>query len=316
MRSPSCSARESSSRARVLRRRPRRGPVPARCLPLQALEHRDRDRALRRGARARRGLGLPCDLLRADILGWRSRCHRRQRDYEAAREDVERALELAQAIDDRRAIANTYFQASLVAERRGTGCSPELRQRAKALYEELNDERNVGRLLLNLGGLTLLLGQARRGDRASQGVLRDRRSRRTRAPTPRRRSAARHRPPAPSATNEAGRRARRARRSSSCRVGRLPPRDRPVATRPGASLMERGGSRRRRSASGLRTPLRAAGLAQPSSGGVGRAGRPRVASWGRPRGRSPVPERCRSAPGRPLLRERGGRHEARLLLFS
>ena len=41
--------------------------------------------------------GLPCDLLRADILGWRSRCRRRQRDFEAAREDVERALELAQA---------------------------------------------------------------------------------------------------------------------------------------------------------------------------------------------------------------------------
>ena len=31
-------------------------------------------------------------------------------------------------------------------------------QRAKELYERLNDERNVGRLLLMLGGLTLLLG--------------------------------------------------------------------------------------------------------------------------------------------------------------
>ena len=38
---------------------------------------------------------LPCDPLRADILGWRSRCYRRQRDWQAAREDVERALELA-----------------------------------------------------------------------------------------------------------------------------------------------------------------------------------------------------------------------------
>ena len=53
--------------------------------------------------------GLPCDLLRADILGWRSRCRRRQRDLEAAREDVERALELAQAMEDRRTIANTYL---------------------------------------------------------------------------------------------------------------------------------------------------------------------------------------------------------------
>ena len=63
--------------------------------------------------------GLPCDLLRADILGWRSRCRRHQRDFEAAREDVERALELAQAMDDRRTIANVYYQAALVAERTG-----------------------------------------------------------------------------------------------------------------------------------------------------------------------------------------------------
>jgi tetratricopeptide (TPR) repeat protein len=103
--------------------------------------------------------GLPCDLLRADILGWRSRCHRRQRDYVAAREDVEHALELAQDLGDRRAIANTYFQASLIAQRQGHWVlSRSYAQRAKELYQELNDERNVGRLLLTLGGLTLLLG--------------------------------------------------------------------------------------------------------------------------------------------------------------
>jgi tetratricopeptide (TPR) repeat protein len=103
--------------------------------------------------------GLPCDLLRADILGWRSRCHRRQRDYVAAHEDVERALELAQDLGDRRAIANTYFQASLIAQRQGHWVlSRNYAQRAKELYQELNDERNVGRLLLALGGLTLLLG--------------------------------------------------------------------------------------------------------------------------------------------------------------
>jgi tetratricopeptide (TPR) repeat protein len=104
--------------------------------------------------------GLPCDLLRADILGWRSRCRRRQRDFEAAREDVERALELAQAMDDRRIVANTYFQASLVSERMGHWIlSRNYAQQAKALYQELNDERNVGRLMLNLGGLHLLLGK-------------------------------------------------------------------------------------------------------------------------------------------------------------
>ena len=104
--------------------------------------------------------GLPCDLLRADVLGWRSRCRRRQRDFDAAREDVEAALELARGIGDRRIVANTCFQASLVAERSGHWTtSRNYAEQAKALYEELNDERNVGRLMLNLGGLQLLLGK-------------------------------------------------------------------------------------------------------------------------------------------------------------
>lgn len=104
--------------------------------------------------------GLPCDRLRAEILGWRSRCRRRQRDFDAAREDVELALELAQAANDRRTTAHTYFQASLVAERMGhLILSRSYAQQARMLYQELEDERNVGRLMLNLGGLHLLLGK-------------------------------------------------------------------------------------------------------------------------------------------------------------
>lgn len=103
--------------------------------------------------------GLPCDLLRSDILQRRSRCHRRLRDYAAARDDVERALELAEGLGDRAATANAYFQASLVSQREGHYVlSRSYAQRAKALYDQLNDERNAGRLLLMLGGLTLLLG--------------------------------------------------------------------------------------------------------------------------------------------------------------
>jgi tetratricopeptide (TPR) repeat protein len=103
---------------------------------------------------------LPCDLLRSEILGWRSRCYRRQRDLEAAREDVERALELARALDDHRTMANVYFQASLVAERMGHWVlARSYAERAKAYYEQLNDERNVGRLLNNLGGLNFQLGK-------------------------------------------------------------------------------------------------------------------------------------------------------------
>ena len=105
---------------------------------------------------------MPCDGLRSDIYHWRSRCHRRQRDFEAAREDVEHALELAQGVDDRRKMADAYFQASLVAERTGHWVlSRNYAERAKNLFQELDDERTVGRLLNNLGGLSLLLGKPR-----------------------------------------------------------------------------------------------------------------------------------------------------------
>jgi tetratricopeptide (TPR) repeat protein len=104
--------------------------------------------------------GLPCDRLRAGILDWRSRCRRRQRDFEAAREDAELAIELARAVDDRRGVASAYFQASLVAERMGhMVLARNYAQQAKVILQELNDERSMGRLMLNLGGLHLLLGK-------------------------------------------------------------------------------------------------------------------------------------------------------------
>jgi tetratricopeptide (TPR) repeat protein len=103
--------------------------------------------------------GLPSDQLRGQILHWRSRCHRRLRDYVAARDDADRGLELAQGIGDRRTMADNYFQASLIAQRQGHYVlSRGYAQRAKELYQQVNDERNVGRLHLMLGGLTLLLG--------------------------------------------------------------------------------------------------------------------------------------------------------------
>lgn len=104
--------------------------------------------------------GLPCDLLRGSIHGWRSRCYRRLRDWQAAREDVERALELAEGLSDTRTAAEVYFQASLVAEREGHWVlARRYAERARSLYEELADRENVGRLLNNLGGLTYLLGR-------------------------------------------------------------------------------------------------------------------------------------------------------------
>ena len=103
--------------------------------------------------------GLPCDILRARILAWRSRCRRRQADFEAAREDIELAIELAQAMDDPRVVAGTYLQASLVAEKTGHWVlARQYAEQARALYQDLEDERNTGRLMLTLGGLQLLLG--------------------------------------------------------------------------------------------------------------------------------------------------------------
>ena len=147
--------------------------------------------ALQRGAEAGGALAsFRATCSARDILGWRSRCYRRQRDFEAAREDVERALELAQALDDHRTMANVYFQASLVAERMGHWVlARSYAERAKAYYEELNDERNVGRLLNNLGGLNFQLGKPERGGRGPE----ERVPRRcwTRAATPRRRTSSR-----------------------------------------------------------------------------------------------------------------------------
>jgi tetratricopeptide (TPR) repeat protein len=104
--------------------------------------------------------GMPCDRLRSHILEWRSRCSRRQRDFEAAREDIERALELAERLDDLLTVAHVTFQASIVAERNGQWLHARtLAERAKELYESHGDRLNLGRMLNNLGGLNYLLGK-------------------------------------------------------------------------------------------------------------------------------------------------------------
>ncbi len=104
--------------------------------------------------------GLPCDLLRSRILSWRSRCWRHLRDYEAAREDVERALELAERIGDPRAVGDAYFHASTIADREGHWVlARTYAEKAKTAYEELEDRINVGRLTNNLGMFHFLLGR-------------------------------------------------------------------------------------------------------------------------------------------------------------
>ena len=104
--------------------------------------------------------GLPADRLRSHIYSWRARCYRRQRDWEAAKEDVERSLELAEGLNDRRAVANAFFQASLIAERTGHWVvARSYAEKAKLIYEELRDQSNVGKLLNEIGALNFQLGR-------------------------------------------------------------------------------------------------------------------------------------------------------------
>src|SRR6266508_3539556 len=94
---------------------------------------------------------IPSDHLRSNILAWRSRCYRRRRDLEAAREDVERALELAEGLNDKRTAADVYFQASIIADREGHWVlARSYAERAKAAYDEVSE----------IGNAQLVLGRA------------------------------------------------------------------------------------------------------------------------------------------------------------
>lgn len=100
----------------------------------------------------------PSDRLRALVLERRARCHRHNRDWSAARSDVERALELAESLGDERTIAQACFQASIVAEREGQWIMAQFyAERARSLFVELGDVFGVGKCLNNLGGLAFLL---------------------------------------------------------------------------------------------------------------------------------------------------------------
>jgi tetratricopeptide (TPR) repeat protein len=106
---------------------------------------------------------MPSDRVRSDIYAWRSRCHRRTRDWEAAREDVSLAIAFATSGNDPRRIAFAYFQASLVHERTGNWLQARRdATRARELFAQLGDRDNEGRMLNNLGGLAHLLGDSQR----------------------------------------------------------------------------------------------------------------------------------------------------------
>src|SRR5262249_45494626 len=102
----------------------------------------------------------PSDALRARIFNARAKIRRRQKDFTAAAEDVEQALQLAHALNDDRVLAETYLDASLVAERRNEyTLAREHAERSRVLYERVSDHEYVGKLLNNLGQLRAITGK-------------------------------------------------------------------------------------------------------------------------------------------------------------
>ncbi len=119
----------------------------------------------------------PSDQLRARIFERRARCHRHHREWSAARSDVERALELSEALGDDATIAQASLQASIIAEREGQWIMAQFyAERARELFVNLGDVFGVGRCLNNLGGLAFLLGRpddARKQLKESFSILLD-----------------------------------------------------------------------------------------------------------------------------------------------
>jgi tetratricopeptide (TPR) repeat protein len=102
----------------------------------------------------------PSDALRARVFNARAKIRRRQKDFTAAAEDVQQALELARGLNDDRVLAETYLDASLVAERRNEyTLAREHAEHSKALFERVADHEYVGKLLNNLGQLRAITGK-------------------------------------------------------------------------------------------------------------------------------------------------------------
>jgi tetratricopeptide (TPR) repeat protein len=100
----------------------------------------------------------PDDRLRVDVLRWRTRCYRRQREWQAARADADAALELAEHLGDAGVLADAYLQASAVAERTGQLLVGRFYvERAVELFRHAGRLLDAGKALNNLGGILFLL---------------------------------------------------------------------------------------------------------------------------------------------------------------
>ena len=101
----------------------------------------------------------PRPLVAANAHEWRSRCYQFRRDWDAAGNDAERALDIALRIADEPAQARALFQASLVAERKRDWLVARVNaEQALELFRKQGNTLAVARILNNLGGIDFLLG--------------------------------------------------------------------------------------------------------------------------------------------------------------
>jgi tetratricopeptide (TPR) repeat protein len=97
---------------------------------------------------------LASDLLRVEILRWRSMSLQRLHDLDGAREDIERAIELGQHLGNARALGDALFQASIVALREGRyTLARRHAEAAREKYAEADEPVQLGKVVNNLGGV-------------------------------------------------------------------------------------------------------------------------------------------------------------------
>ena len=114
----------------------------------------------------------PRPLVAANAHEWRSRCYQFRRDWDAAGNDAERALDIALRIADEPAQARALFQASLVAERKRDWLVARVNaEQALELFRKQGNTLAVARILNNLGGIDFLLGDVEAAEEALLGAI-------------------------------------------------------------------------------------------------------------------------------------------------
>lgn len=142
---------DAADRAEVLHRQG--------CVALKSAEVADATSLFTRALETNNRSNQPSLRLAASAYEWRSRCHQLRRDWEAARRDAERSLDLAAAAHDERSESRALFQASIVAERqRQWLLARYYAEQALALCTKNGDTLATARILNNIGGICFLLG--------------------------------------------------------------------------------------------------------------------------------------------------------------